>query len=131
MSVSPNSMTNSDTGSVTPSVTHSVSTSVSISVTPNISTDVTPSNTPTASPSHVSRIIQLSPSPLPSVFSQLTNQEWNFIIVVPGFVTLCIFASLLNQHFRLNKLEKLVKNTNYHSTTNPIGTTIPVLSSNV
>jgi hypothetical protein len=126
-------MTNSDTGSITPSVSISLTPSVSTSVTPSVATSVIPSVipsiTPTTSPSYASRIIQ--PSPLPSVFSQLTNQEWNYIIIVPGFVTLCIFSSLLNQHFRLNKLEKLVKNTNYHSTTNPIGTAIPVLSSNV
>jgi len=75
------------------------------------------------------RIIQLQP--IPSVFSQITNHEWNYIVLVPGFIVLCIFSAILNQHIRLNKLEKQMKNIKPTSTTNPIRTNPPLLSSTV
>jgi len=74
--------------------------------------------------------LQLQPSPSPSVFSLITTQEWNYIIVPTGFVMLCIFLAILNQHIRLNKLEKQIKNLRTSQiTSNPVRTS--VLSSTV
>jgi hypothetical protein len=57
--------------------------------------------------------IQVQPSPVVSVFSLVTVQEWIYTGVVIGFVILCIFISMLNQHIRINKLEKKLNNLRY------------------
>lgn len=118
---------NSQTLIATATPTSSVSSSSSYSISPQISytymSSISPTTTSTSSTITLRSPSPLfiQPSPVVSAFALITDQEWVYIGVPVGFVFLCTFISIMNQHFRINNLEKKINKLKLaqQMTTNP------------